>query len=175
MITMRNWLLWKRKGIDVFAFNEQSVLSAYCEQEEYDDFNEFVKDLRFFFVADKDIKQPDEDDETKRIHEETVWSILAYVPNWMDLTWYECVMYANAKVENAAAGRSQLMCLIHNVHCDNKKNLMKPEDFNSVVQAKRAAAEKALRKKYCSEDYEQLRLARFMEATEPQTKREGKE
>lgn len=170
MITMRDWLRWKRKGVDVFAFDEQSVLSAYCEQNEYDDFEEFVKALRFFFVADRTI-EPDDSEETKRVHDETIWSIIARVPQWQDLTWHECVMYANAIVENAAAERSQLMCLIHNVHCDNKKSLLKPEDFNPVIQAKRAAAEKALRKKYCCEDYEQLRLAQFMKATEPKTER----
>lgn len=170
MITMRDWLRWKRKGVDVFAFDEQSVLSAYCEQDEYDDFDEFVQALRFFFVADRTI-EPTDDKETKRVHDETIWSIIARVPGWQDLTWHECVMYANAIVENATAERSQLMCLIHNVHCDNKKSLLKPEDFNPVIQAKRATAEKALRKKYCCEDYEQLRLAQFMKATEPKTER----
>lgn len=173
MITMKNWLRWKRKGIDIFAFDEQNVLSAYCEQDEYDDFEAFVNDLKLFFVSNKVIKQSDCDDEHKRIHDEDIWSILSKVPNWQDLTWYECVMYANASIENAAAERSQLMCLIHNVHCDNKRSMLKPDDFNSVVQAKKIAAEKALRKQYCCEDYEQIRLAQFMNITEPQTKKRG--
>lgn len=170
---MKNWLHWKHRGIDIFAFDEQSILSAFCEQEEYDTFEDFVKDLRLFFVSDKVIDSSDSEDEHKRIHEETIWSILARVPNWLNLTWYECVMYANASIENASAERSQLMALIHNVHCDNKRSMLKPEDFNGVLQAKKVAADKALRKKYCGEDYEQARLAQFMDITEPQNERQG--
>lgn len=172
MITMRDWLMWRRCGVNVFKFNERSALDAYCVQDRYTDFDTFVNDLRYFFLGGTVVDDDADDGDGGVIRDETLWAIIARVPDWLELTWHECTMYARASIEINAAAQAQIMCLIHNVHCDNKKGLLKPDDFNSVVQARKAKAERDLRRQYCGDDWQQARLAEFMEVTEPQTIRQ---
>lgn len=135
MITMKDWLLWRRKGLNLFSLD--NMLSIFATQERT--LEEFERDLTMFFCGPDGVKNDknknggdDEEVLKTKIPESVVWNVVSLVPGWQDMTWNECVRYSNAVIDRQLTEQSILLCAIHNAHVSRKKDLKRPDDFNPI-------------------------------------------
>lgn len=153
MITMKDWLRLRRKGVNLFDLSEENLVILFANLNlEIDD---FVTELSRFFVGNtqKDSAKNDGNDSEQkqsvtRIRDEVVWSIVSQVEGWQDLTWNECVSLYTAKMEAKSREVSQLLCMIHNAHCSRRQDLKSPADFDAFAIAKATAEKERLRREY---------------------------
>lgn len=153
MLTMKDWLRLRRKGVNLFDLSEDNLVILFAHLNlEIDD---FVKELGLFFAgkAQKEATKEDKDDSERedtvtRVRDEVIFNIVSQVEGWQDLTWNECVCIYTAKMEAKSRDLSQVLCMIHNAHCSRRQDLKSPLDFDAFALAKASAEKERLRKEY---------------------------
>lgn len=165
MITMKDFIRLQREGVYLFKFDTENLTLIYSRFDGMTQ-EEFINEFKVFLLggSSREDEPVDDDDRCLCIPEDLVYEVVSDVPDWLNLTWYECVKIHTATAKREAINLSTLLCMIHNVNCAKKADMKKPSDFNGFEIARKANELKKLRREAGIDDSE--RLSEFLKQAE---------
>lgn len=130
MITLKDWLTLRRQGINLFCLDETTIIKAFTALNFSSSLASFMRELKVFFAGYDETAQSEPKQGGAVITDKDIFFVASLVPNWEGLTWFEATQIANQVLEQRTRERSELLCLINNVHASRPQDARQPRDFN---------------------------------------------
>lgn len=130
MITLKDWLTLRRQGINLFCLDETTIIKAFTALNFSSSLASFMGELKVFFAGYDETASSEPKQGGAVITDKDIFFVASLVPSWEGLTWFEATQIANQVLEQRTRERSELLCLINNVHASRPQDARQPRDFN---------------------------------------------